>query len=99
MKPFQESLDDSQKIFSYRLSRARRTIKNSFGILVAIWRIFKRASFETVQLVIGACVFLHSYSQTTQSSSYTPQDFIDVEGFDGAIKEGDWRNIIQHDSA
>ena len=31
--------------------------------------------------------------------SYTPQGFIDVEGFDGAIKEGDWRNIIKHDSA
>ena len=98
MKPFQWSLDDSQKIFNYWLSRARRTIENPFGILVAKWRIFKRASFETVQVVIGVCVFLRNYLQTTQSSSYIPQGFIDVEGFDGAIKEGDWRNIIKHDS-
>ena len=31
--------------------------------------------------------------------SYTPQGFIDVEGFEGAIKERDWRNIIKHGSA
>ena len=98
MRPFPESLDQSKKIFSYRLSRARRTIENAFGILVARWRIFKRprrASIETVQSVIGACVCLHNYLETTQSSSYTPQGFTEVEIFDGAIKEGDWKNIIK----
>ena len=92
LRPFPGLLDDSQKIFNYRLSRARRTIE----------RIFKRpirASKETVQSIIGACVCLHNYLQTTQSSSYTPEVFIDVEGFDVAIKEGDWRNIIKYDSA
>ena len=58
-----------------------------------------RASVETVQSVIRACVCLHNYLQIIQSPSYTPQGFIDVEEFDGAIKEGDWRNIIKHDSA
>ena len=99
---FPGSLDDSQKIFNYQLSRTRRTIENTFGILVAKCRIFKRpihASIERVQSVIGACVYLRNYLQTTQSSSYTPQGFIDVEGFDGAIKERDWRNIIKHNSA
>ena len=70
--------------------------------MVAKWRIFKRpvrASIETVQSIIGACVCLHNYSQTKQSSSYTPQGFIDVEGFDGVIKEGNWSNILKHDSA
>ena len=28
-----------------------------------------------------------------------PQGIIDVEGFAGAIKEGDWRNILKHNSA
>ena len=92
MRPFPRLLDDSQKIFNYRLSRARRTIE----------RIFKRpirASTETDQSIIWACVCLHNYLQTKQSSSNTPQGFIDVEGFNVAIKEGDWRNIIKHDSA
>ena len=102
IRPFPGLLDDSQSIFNYQLSRARRTIKNVFGILVARWRIFKRpirALIETVQLIIEVCFSLHNYLQTTQLSSYTLQDFIDVEGFDGAIKEGNWRNIIKHDSA
>ena len=91
MRPFAGLLDESQSIFNYQLSRARRTIKNVFGILVARWRIFKRpirALIETVQLIIGVCFCLHNYLQTTQPSSYTLQGFIDVEGFDGAIKEG-----------
>ena len=70
--------------------------------MVARGWIFKRsirASIETVQSIVGVCVCLHNYLQTTQPSSYTPQGFIDAEGFDGAIKGEDWRNIIKHDEA
>lgn len=43
MKPYprnQSLTDQSKAIFNYRLSRARRTVENAFGILAQVFRIF-----------------------------------------------------------
>ena len=71
-------------------------------MLVAHWRIFKRpirASNKTVQSITGGCVCLRNYLQTTQTSSYSLQGFIDIESFDETIKERDWRKTVRSDGA
>ena len=62
MKPYpRHNLDDPSKLISYyRFSRARRIIENSFVILAARFRIFRRpihAKVETVQNITKACTY------------------------------------------
>ena len=80
-------------MFSYCLSKVSRTIEDAYRVLVELWRISKRprrASIETFQSIIGVCVCIDKYLQTTQTVSDSSQDFIDIEGFDGTNKEGVW---------
>ena len=43
VKPYPGACSDiSQRTFYYRLSRARRTIENAFGILAYRFRVFRR---------------------------------------------------------
>ena len=60
MKPYPgKGLTEEQAIYNYRLSRCRRTRENSFGILSARWRLFRRlirAVPETVDGITKACL-------------------------------------------
>lgn len=57
-------LPPDEVIFNYRLSRARRMIENTFGILASVFRIFRRpiiASEATVLNIVKAAVVLHNF--------------------------------------
>ena len=64
MKPYpSQNRTLEEKVFDYRLSRARRIIENSFGIATARFRIFRRpinAKVSTVRSVTNAIVGLNN---------------------------------------
>lgn len=101
LKPFGGKLyDDLMKtIFNYRLSRARRTIENTFGILAAKWRIFRgplMTGLKTAHLIIKASVCLHNFVLIEEVKKYCPRSFVDRES-DGKWFNGDWRKIVKDD--
>ena len=96
MRPYAGSslINELRKIFNYRLSRARRVIENTFGILVARWRVLQSAidaTPEKVEKIVLACIALHNYLRQADSARYTPSGFIDSEDSTGTIKKGLWR--------
>lgn len=73
-RPFSSrGLSEHQRVFNYRLSRARRMIENAFGVLRARWQIFGQhiiASVETVETITKAAVCLHNFLRQTKCASY-----------------------------
>lgn len=71
MKPYLKvTFSKEQKIFNYRLSMARRIVKNAFGILVSRFRIFEKSILclpQTVDKIIIACCALHNWMRTTSN--------------------------------
>lgn len=76
MHPFPgKDLDKARQIYNYRLSRARRVVENSFGILASKWEVYQRRiklQPKNVDKVIKAtCVLLHNYIiKTTDPSNH-----------------------------
>lgn len=94
------NLQFHERIFNYRLSRARRTIENSFGLLAAKWRIFRtpiQTKLETVDKIVVAAVCLHNFILIEEENlkphqkSYCPPNFVDTDD-NGVFVPGQWRN-------
>lgn len=65
LRPFGgKFLNHKQKVFNYRLSRARRYIECTFGILANKWRIFHRplnVDIDLAESIVKACCVLHNF--------------------------------------
>ena len=85
------TMDEPKHIFNYRLSRDWRAIENTFGILVARWRVFRgfiRAAVENVECYVLVSLSLHNYLRQTDNAGYCPLGFVDTEDSSGYIKPG-----------
>ena len=90
---------EKKRIFNYRLSRARRVVENTFGILVSKFRVFRQpinAKLETVDsMVKGACVlhnFLRRRDGTSNDRRYICAGDVDTEDTTtGRLHRGAWR--------
>lgn len=78
MKPYPfRSLTPPQRIFNYRLSRARRMVESTFGILANRFRVFSTrilSTPETVDKVVLAACTLHNFiSKNSKDKAPRPQ--------------------------
>lgn len=70
MRPYSKNdvrNNEPNKIFNYRLSRARRIVENAFGILRSRWRVFAgpmSVQPDMVDKIILATCCLHNYLGT-----------------------------------
>ena len=91
MKPFPfRNQERDERVFSYRLSRARRIIENAFGILSSRFRIFHTTinlAPEKVEQIVLAAVVLHNYLRREHMESFGIDSLIIEEGNTGLGRE------------
>lgn len=103
MRPYPgKHLSHEEKVYNYRLSRARRVVENTFGIMCSRWRLLFRAicaNEENINHYVKAICVLHNFlmkknlTQTTKFS-YCPPGYMDVEESDGSVTPGEWRGVL-----
>lgn len=98
MKPFPfKNISYEQRIFNYRLSRARRVVENAFGILSSRFRVLRRTlklDLENVDAIVLACCALHNYL-SKNASNYIVQKNLDRQNVkETTFYQGDWRTTM-----
>lgn len=91
-KPFsQRGLSHEERIFNYRLSRARRVVETGFGILVTRFQVLMIMQHApgTVRLIITACIWLHNLMRMRYPR--LQNNLVDREDDDHNVIPGEWR--------
>lgn len=88
-------LSGLQRMFNYRLSRARRVIENVFGIMSARFRVLRSPinldANKTKKITLACCV-LHNFLMIQNKNSYAPIGMFDRYDSDGNLIPGEWRH-------
>ena len=94
MKPYsRRNLGHDERIFNYRLSRARRVVENAFGILAQRFNIFNttmQQKPDTAREIIKTCLILHNMMRVRYPA--LQNQLLDrPEGRDRDFEPGAWR--------
>lgn len=96
MKPFPgRILTHDEKVFNYRISRARRVVENAFGIMANRFRCLHHAMEQkvaTVHKIVNTCVVLHNFARIHFPGAGANQ--LDRPLGDGNLARGAWRNAF-----
>lgn len=97
-----------QRVFNYRLSRARRVIENAFGIIVSKWAILKGTicyKLDTAESIVIAIICLHNFLMDSEidippmQRLYQNMGLVDNDGPNGEpLENGMWRIQVSDES-
>lgn len=95
MKPYpRRKLTNEKRIFNYRLSRGRRSVECSFGILTSKFRVFEThicCDVNKIDTIIQAACVLHNFIRSYDGVYTTPAVQLSIDENSDATTQG-----IQH---
>lgn len=77
------NLSRVQKVFNYRICRARRIVESAFGITTARWRILRKpieVSVPNAEKIVAAVCVLHNFFMRHNQQVYTSIDSSESSG-------------------
>ncbi|KAJ8939902.1 hypothetical protein NQ318_023243, partial [Aromia moschata] len=99
MKPYAgtHNKGSRERVFNYRLSRARSIVENVFGIMSAVFRVLRKPILlqpDKATNIAMTCALLHNFLKRSKNSKslYNPTCSFDTENEYGVIQPGSWRN-------
>lgn len=101
MRPYpgRGGLTKDKTIYNYRLSRARRVIENTFGILVTLRRILKKpieADIDCAVAMVKAILCLHNWiTKQDTHGHYVSEKLVDRHD-SHSFTPGQWREEIEN---
>lgn len=83
MKPVpKQLLTLAERVYNYRLSRARRVVENAFGVLSARWRCLRTTLEQhpenVKQIVLAVCI-LHNLLMKRSRELYAPEEDLSMD--------------------
>ncbi|KAJ8890935.1 hypothetical protein PR048_010444 [Dryococelus australis] len=86
MKPYHfRGLSFSERVFNYRVSRARRVVENSFGIAANKFRVLRKPTLleptKAEKVVLAVCI-LHEFLISRRGQRYIHDGSVDTERTD-----------------